>query len=103
LLLIVFNVGRIFRALRDQMLRAHPDRAPRLAAALWYERMVRKLSRRGWRKSPSQTPRDFVESIQEPVLQKKVAEFTKVYESVRFGQSVDEARTLPELFEKVAE
>jgi len=103
LLLIVFNVGRIFRALRDQMLRAHPDRAPRLAAALWYERMVRKLSRRGWRKSPSQTPRDFVESIQEPVLQKKVAEFTKVDESVRFGQSVDEARILPELFEKVAE
>ena len=103
LLLLILNARRIFRAVRAHMLRAHPDRAPRLAAALWYERMVRKLARRGWRKSPSQTPRDFVEAIQEPVLQKKVAEFTKVYESVRFGQSGDDARLLPQLFEKVAE
>lgn len=103
LVLFAFNARRIFRALRAHVLRAHPDRAPRLAAALWYERLVRKLARRGWRKLPSQTPRDFVEAIQEPVLQKKVAEFTKVYESVRFGQSVDDARLLPELFEKVAE
>ena len=102
LLLVLVNMRRIFGALRAHILRAHPDRAPRAAAALWYERMVRKLARRGWRKSPSQTPRDFLQAIQEPVLQKKVAEFTKVYESARFGQSVDDARALPELFEKIA-
>lgn len=102
-LLTLLNLRRMFGALRAHMLRAHPDRAPRLAAALWYERMVRKLARRGWRKSASQTPRDFVQTIQEPVLQKKVAEFTRAYESARFGQSADDARALPKLFDKVAE
>ena len=102
-LLVLVNLRRLFGALRAYVLRAHPDRAPRLAAALWYERMVRKLARRGWRKSPSQTPKDFVQAIQEPVLQEKVAKFTKVYESARFGQSTEDARALPELFEKIAE
>jgi protein-glutamine gamma-glutamyltransferase len=103
LLLLLANLRHMIRALRAYLLRAHPDRAPRLAAALWYERMVRRLARRGWRKSPSQTPRDFVQAIQEPVLQKKVADFTRVYESARFGQSVADARALPELFDKIAE
>jgi transglutaminase-like putative cysteine protease len=103
ILLLFVNIRRIFAAVRAHFLRAHPDRAPRVAAALWYERMVRKMARRGWRKSPSQTPKDFVLAIQEPELQKKVAEFTRVYELARFGQSVDDARELPELFEKIAE
>jgi hypothetical protein len=103
LVLVLINIRRIFALLRAYMLRAHPDRAPRIAAALWYEKMVRRLARHGWRKSPSQTPRDFVQTIQEPALQKKVAEFTRVYESARFGQSPDDARALPELFEKIAE
>ena len=102
LILLLINVRRLFGALRAYTLLAHPDRAPRRAAALWYERMVRKLARRGWRKTPSQTPRDFVQSIQESALQTKVADFTRAYESARFGQSTDDARTLPELFEKIS-
>ncbi len=101
LLLVLFNLGQILRAVRSRILRAHPDRAPKQAAALWYERMVRKLSRRGWRKAPSQTPRDFVQAIQEPLLQRKVATFTQAYESARFGRSVDDARALPGLFEEI--
>jgi hypothetical protein len=68
---------------------------------LWYEQMLRRMAHHGWRKSPSQTPRDFVVAIQEPGLQKGVAEFTRAYESARFGQSVDDARALPELLEGI--
>jgi hypothetical protein len=102
LLLVLFNLGQILHAVRSRILRAHPDRAPKQAAALWYERMVRRLSRRGWRKAPSQTPRDFVLAIQEPLLQGKVATFTQAYESARFGRSVDDARALPGLFEEIS-
>ena len=63
--------------------------------------MVNRLARKGWRKAPSQTPRDFVRTIQEPVLQKKVAQFTEVYEAARFGKSAENASELPELFEKI--
>jgi protein-glutamine gamma-glutamyltransferase len=101
LLLVLLNLRRLLRAVRAHRLRSHPDRAPQEAAALWYERMVRRLARRGWRKSPSETPRDFVQAIQEPLLQQKVAAFTRAYESARFGRSVDDARILPELFEEI--
>jgi transglutaminase-like putative cysteine protease len=102
LLLFLSNLRRIIVALRAYLLRSHPERAPQKAAALWYERMVRGLARRGWRKSASQTPHDFVAAIQEPRLQQKVAAFTRAYESARFGQSVDDARVLPKLFEEIA-
>ena len=100
-LLILINLRAILRALANRRLRAHPDRAPRESASLWYDQMLRRLARRGWRKTPGQTPHDFVAAIQEPVLQRKVATFTRAYESARFGQSVDDARALPELFEEI--
>jgi transglutaminase-like putative cysteine protease len=100
-LIVLINLRAILRALADRSLRSHPDRAPRESAALWYDRMLRRLARRGWRKSPAQTPHDFVAAIQEPILQEKVATFTRAYESARFGQSVDDARALPELFEEI--
>ena len=101
LLIVLINLRSIIRALRARTLRAHPDRAPRESAALWYEQMLRVMARQGWRKSPSQTPRDFVVTIQEPGLQRGVAAFTRAYESARFGQSADDARALPELLEEI--
>jgi protein-glutamine gamma-glutamyltransferase len=97
----LLNLRRAIRGVRDRMLRAHPERAPRVAASLWYQRMVHRMERMGWRKSPSQTPVDFVQAIQEARLQKKVAAFTRAYESARFGNSVDDAQSLPELFEEI--
>jgi hypothetical protein len=91
----------IIHAFQARILRAHPERAPVQAAALWYARLVKWMARRGWRKSPSQTPRDFVHAIQEPELQKKVAAFTDAYESARFGRRAEDACALPELFEEV--
>jgi len=63
--------------------------------------MVDRMARLGWRKSPSQTPLDFVAAIQESALQKKVARFTRAYESARFGKSVDDAQKLPGLFQNI--
>jgi protein-glutamine gamma-glutamyltransferase len=100
-LLALWNVRRLIGGLRARSLRAHPERAPRQAAALWYDRMVGRMARLGWRKLPSQTPLDFVAAIQETALQEKVARFTRAYESARFGKSVDDAQSLPALFEEV--
>jgi hypothetical protein len=97
----LLNLRRLLRSLRDYRLRAHPANAPRESAALWYDRMVSRMSGLGWRKSPSQTPLDFVAAIQEATLQKKVAKFTRAYESARFGRSVDDAASLPELFHEI--
>ena len=100
-LIALLNLRRLISGLRNRSLRAHPERAPRESAALWYDRMVDRMARLGWRKSPSQTPLDFVAAIQEATLQKKVARFTRAYESARFGKSVDDAQSLPELFQDI--
>ena len=100
-MIALLNLRRLIGGLRDHSLRAHPERAPREAAALWYDRMVSRMARLGWRKSPSQTPLDFVAVIQEAALQKKVARFTRAYESARFGKSVDDAQSLPGLFQDI--
>ncbi len=102
LLFALLNLPRLVRALRALSLRAHPERAPRESAALWYERMVSRLARLGWRKLPSQTPLDFVAAIQEAELRKKVARFTHAYESARFGESASDAQSLPELFRDIS-
>ncbi len=100
-LIILLNLRRVIRGLRSYRLRAHPERSPREAASVWYDRMVARLARLGWRKSPSQTPLDFVAAIQEESLQKKVATFTRAYESARFGKSSDDAQALPALFAEI--
>jgi transglutaminase-like putative cysteine protease len=100
-LILLLNLRRLISGLRAHNLRAHPERAPRESAALWYDRMVGRLARLGWRKSPSQTPLDFVAAIQETSLQKKVERFTQAYESARFGKSLDDAQSLPELFNDI--
>jgi transglutaminase-like putative cysteine protease len=101
-LLTLVNLRRLVGGLRARSLRSHPERAPRESAALWYDRMVGRMARLGWRKSPSQTPLDFVAAIQEAALQKKVARFTRAYESARFGKSVNDAQRLPALFKDIA-
>ena len=100
-LLLLFNFRSLGRFLRASRLRAHPAHAPREAASLWYGKMVRRLARLGWRKSPSQTPADFVAAIREPALQQRVAAFTCAYESARFGHSAAEADALPRLFQEI--
>ena len=68
---------------------------------MWYERMARILARRGVRKTTTQTAREFVKIIEAEPLRTKVGSFTDAYESARFGNSSDDARRLPGLFEEV--
>jgi hypothetical protein len=63
--------------------------------------MVGRMAKLGWRKSPCQTPADFVAAIQEPALRTKVEKFTRHYESARFGRSVDDAEILPRLYDEI--
>ncbi|MCU1304631.1 MAG: transglutaminase-like protein [Candidatus Sulfotelmatobacter sp.] len=101
LLLALSNTERIVRMIRTGRLRAHPERSPDQAAAMWYERMSRYLERRGVRKTTTQTAQEFVRIIEDPRLQTPVARFTDAYESARFGNSPDDALRLPELYEEV--
>ena len=102
LLLLAANARRIWLALRRRQLAAHPDRAPRKAATIWYERMTRMLARRGWRKSPTQTPEEFVISVKDEALGGRLAQFTEHYERARFGDSAADANRLPELYEEIS-
>jgi transglutaminase-like putative cysteine protease len=100
-LLLLGNLGRIARLLHEKWLHAHPERSPEQAAAMWYRRMARALARRGMAKPAAQTPQEFVKRIEDSRLREPVARFTAVYESARFGNSVDDAQRLPELYEEV--
>jgi transglutaminase-like putative cysteine protease len=101
LLLLLNNVSRIARAIRARGLRTHPERSPDQAAAMWYERMARYLARRGLKRSAAQTAQEFVRIIEDERLRMPVSRFTNAYESARFGNSPDDARRLPELYEEV--
>ena len=101
MLLALGNVRRIARMIRTHRLRAHPERSPDQAAAMWYERMAKFMARRGIAKSKTQTPQEFVRAIEDVRLRTPVAKFTDAYESARFGNSSDDVQKLPELFEEV--
>jgi hypothetical protein len=101
LLLVAINVRPILAAIGARRIAAHPERAPQRAASIWYERMTRTLVQRGWRKLPTQTPAEFVRSIEDEILRKSVQTFTARYEQARFAESAEDARQLPELYEKI--
>ena len=100
-LLLMANLGRVARWLHEKWLQANPQRSPEQAAAMWYARMSRVLARQGVKKTPAQTPQEFVQKIEDDRLREPVAHFTAVYESARFGNSADDAQKLPELYEEV--
>lgn len=96
--LLLANARQIWNFLRDRRLRAHPERAPRIAATLWYERLTRALARTGWRKTSQQTPTEFIHTIDDANLRQLVQQFTSHYESARFGGSARDAALLPGLY-----
>ena len=100
-LLLLGNLGRIARWLHEKWLQAHPERSPEQAAAMWYQRMVRALARRGFKKPAAQTAQEFLKKIEDSRLREPVARFTQVYESARFGNSAEDVKRLPELCEEV--
>jgi len=101
LLMVGANAKRLWRGLRNRRLAARPEKSPSLAATIWYERMTRMLARKGWAKSPAQTPAEFLVSIQNEVVREPASKFTEHYEAARFGGSSDDAQRLPELYEEI--
>jgi transglutaminase-like putative cysteine protease len=101
LLMLAVNVKRLWRELRHRRLAARPEKSPSLAATIWYERVTRMLARKGWTKSPAQTPAEFLASIQNDAVREPVSKFTEHYESARFGGSTEDAQRLPELYEEI--
>jgi uncharacterized protein DUF4129 len=102
LLLLAANARRLWRAIRLRRIAARPEKSPSRAATVWYERMTRMLARKGWRKSPAHTPKEFLTCIQNDAMRESVAKFTRHYESARFGGLAEDAQRLPELFEEIA-
>jgi hypothetical protein len=102
LLVFVVNARGLLRFLGKLRLAARPEKSPRRAATIWYERMTQRLARRGWRKLPTQTPDEFVCGIDDARVRQRVAEFTRHYQSARFDDSVEDVRLLPELYEQIS-
>ena len=100
-LFLLGNIGRIAHLLHEKWLQAHPERSPEQAASMWYGRMARALARRGVEKPAAQTPQEFVKKIEDGRLREPVARFTEAYEAARFGDSAEDVKRLPELYEEV--
>jgi transglutaminase-like putative cysteine protease len=101
-LAFVANARRWSRLFRRASLSANSSKSPRAAAAIWYERMIRKVARKGWRKLPAQTPAEFLTSIDDVIIKSQVAKFTTLYESARFGGSAKDASSLAQLYDELS-
>jgi len=70
-------------------------------AALEYSEMLRLLEKRGWKKSPSQTPLEFAAAIPALDLSAPVAQLTELYQSARFGSHPARAEQMSSLLRSI--
>jgi len=78
-----------------------PHISPRSAASIVYLRMTRFLARRGYRRSPAQTPAEFAASIDDAALRDAVERFTAAYQRARYGESPEQAVALASLYDEL--
>ncbi|MGH9501103.1 MAG: transglutaminase TgpA family protein [Terriglobales bacterium] len=95
--------ARLWRAFRRRQLAARPERSPRVAATIWYERVLQMLAKRGWQKLPAQTPTEFVAAFKDETMRDPLARFAEHYERARFGESAEDAARLPGDYKELAE
>jgi hypothetical protein len=70
-------------------------------AALTYQRFLNILRKKGYRKSLSQTPREFALSFVGSQMNAGVQEFTRLYNAFRFGRAPVSLTRLRELLEDI--
>jgi len=70
-------------------------------ATLTYQQLLKALRKKGFRKSPSQTPREFALSFLGTRLGPVVMEFTHLYNLLRFGQASVSLTRLRNLLEEI--
>ncbi|HWZ43448.1 MAG TPA: DUF3488 and transglutaminase-like domain-containing protein [Candidatus Saccharimonadales bacterium] len=90
---------RAWRAWQLRKILRDPGRAPGKAASFWYMRMLKMMEGHGIKKTPAQTPEEFVSGIADPKIKKDLVVFTEHYERARFGDSAEDAQRLPGLLE----
>ena len=71
------------------------------AATLTYARLLKALRKKGFRKAPSQTPREFAVGFAGTPLGPGVLEFTRLYNMLRFGKASVPLARLRQLLEDV--
>ena len=71
-------------------------------ATLTYQRLLQTLHKKGFRKPASQTPREFAFSFLSTPWGASVMEFTKLYNTLRFGQASVPLARLREILEDIA-
>jgi hypothetical protein len=101
LLILAAGVPRLLATLSRFRLARRPERAPQMAASIWYQKMLKVLARRGWQKAPAQTPDEFAAAIPDETLKQQVTTFTEHYENARFGGSPEEASRLSEIYQEI--
>jgi transglutaminase-like putative cysteine protease len=100
-ILLLLSGPRFILVVQRMRLARSPKQAPQLAASIWYNRMLRQAAKRGWKKSPAQTPAEFASAIEDGGMRSRVVGFTQHYERARFGNSADDASQLPELYDEI--
>ena len=90
---------RLYQAMRRIRISRRPRLDPHSAASIWYHRALKLLSKRGLRKSPTQTPQEFAQTIVSSPVRQRVESFTRHYECARFGDSAEDAEKLPDLYQ----
>lgn len=100
---VLLIAPKIYAAMRRIRIARKPHLEPHSAASIWWERALKLLSRRGFRKPPAQTPEEFVKTIGRPAVRERVEAFARHYERARFGDSIDDAERLPELYQELAQ
>jgi protein-glutamine gamma-glutamyltransferase len=70
-------------------------------ASLTYQRLISALQKKGFRKKPSQTPREFAFSFLSTPWGPGVMEFTKLYNILRYGQAPVPINRLREILEEI--
>jgi hypothetical protein len=104
ILLFAFLAGPKFsRAMRRLQIARKPALEPHSAATIWYGRALRLLSKKGMKKSGTQTPQEFLRAVPTPTIRHQVERFTIHYERARFGDSASDAEKLPELYRELEE
>ncbi len=103
LLVVLLLIALPFAILhvRQRLRAASVQASPSSASAILYLRMTRRLARRGYHRSDSQTPSEFAASIAELDLREAVSRFTTAYQQARYGASPAAAANLPALMEQV--
>ena len=71
-------------------------------ATLTYQRLLNALQKKGFRKKPAQTPREFAFSFLSTPWGPGVMEFTKLYNTLRYGQASVSLARLRQILEDIA-